>query len=118
MSLVDFSSLLELSRDCSRNEVEKAYKRLSERYNPASNPGNRELAKKFVQIKRAKEILSNWNLRNILNHNGYEMVKLVERHQKTGHNDNEQSTRDNTIVWKISLEQLYTGDTIKFGYNR
>jgi len=118
LAQVDYYSVMELSKDCSFNEVIKAHMRLSDKYNPANNPGDREAARKYEQIQRAKAILTDWNLRSIYNQRGENVVKMVERHKKVGRDDNEQRTQDSLIEWQVSLEQLYNGDDIKFTLNK
>ena len=118
LAQVDYYAVLDLARDCSHNEISKAHKRLSDKYNPSSNPGDREIARKHQQVQRAFEILSDWNKRNIYNQQGEALVKTVERHQKTGWKEHEPHTQDSIMEWQISLEQLYSGATIKFTLNK
>lgn len=115
---IDYYATLELAKDFSHNELEKAYKRLSNRYHPSSNPGKRDAARRFEEIQRAHAVLSDQNLRAVLNRYGENMMKVVERHRKTGRNSDEQRTEDLIITWKVSLEQLYNGDSIAYNYNK
>lgn len=114
LAQVDYYSVLDLARDCSHTEVVKAHRRLSDRYNPDNNPGDREIARKYQQVQRAFEILSDWNKRNIYNQQGEPVVKMIERHQKVGRAENEQRTRDSFIEWQVPLEVLYRGGPIQF----
>lgn len=118
LAKTDYYAALELARDFSQNELDKAYKRLSNRYHPTSNPGNRDSAKRFEEIQRAHTVLSDRNLRNILSNHGEEVMKMVERHRKVGRNSDEQRTNDLHVTWKVSLEQLYNGGTINYSYNK
>jgi len=118
LSKLDYYDALELAKDFSQNELERAYKRLSNRYHPASNPGNREAAKNYENIQRAYTVLNDANLRSILTRYGDDMMKVVERHKKTRRNSDEQRTEDIIVKWKVSLEQLYIGDTLQYTYNK
>jgi DnaJ-class molecular chaperone len=118
LSNLDYYDTLEIAKDFSQNELDKAYKRLSNRYHPSSNPGNREAAKRYEDIQRAYTILNDNNLRSILSRYGEDMMRMVERHRKAGRNSDEQRTEDIIIRWGVSLEQLYAGDTLKYTYSK
>ncbi len=58
MSKRDYYEILELTRDASKEEIKKAYRRLARKYHPDVNPGNKEAEEKFKEIKEAYDILS------------------------------------------------------------
>lgn len=53
----DHYSLLELQKNCSQEDIEKAYKKLALRYHPDRNPGDNAAVEKFMLIQSAYEIL-------------------------------------------------------------
>jgi hypothetical protein len=54
---VDYYSILGVSRDASRAEIQRAYRELARRYHPDTNPGDPQAARKFAQIEDAYEML-------------------------------------------------------------
>lgn len=48
----DYYELLEVSRDCSGDELKKSYRRLAMKYHPDRNPGNKEAELHFKEIMR------------------------------------------------------------------
>lgn len=69
LSLLSFASdlyeILELKNDASDSDIKKAFRRLSAKYHPDKNQGNEDAHKKFVEITRAYEILSDTEKRQI-----------------------------------------------------
>ena len=49
--------LLELNEKATSDEIKKSFRKLSIKYHPDRNAGNDEIQKKYVEIKRAYEIL-------------------------------------------------------------
>lgn len=58
MSDKDLYGILGVSKDSSDDEIKKAYRKLSKKYHPDVNKGDKELEKKFKEINTAYEILS------------------------------------------------------------
>ncbi len=55
----DYYEVLGLSRDCSREDIKKAYRKLARQYHPDVNNGNPESEEKFKVISEAYAVLSN-----------------------------------------------------------
>lgn len=55
-----FYEILELSQDCSLDDIKNSYRRLCKIYHPDRNPDNED---KFIKIKKAYETLSNEEFR-------------------------------------------------------
>ena len=57
--------ILEVSNNCTQEEIEKAYKKLALRYHPDRNPGDGEAAGKFMKIQSAYDTLRDVNKRRM-----------------------------------------------------
>jgi DnaJ-class molecular chaperone len=54
----DYYAILGVDRDATLMQIKKAYRRLSKKYHPDKNPGDKEAEKKFVELTQAYEVLS------------------------------------------------------------
>ena len=80
----DYYRLLGVKRNASKEEIRRAFKKLSLKYHPDKNKNkkNPEKAKEmFIKIANAYEVLSDDNLRKIYDEQGEEGVK---QHQQGG----------------------------------
>ncbi len=53
----DLYAFLEIDKNCSQEDIEKAYKKLALKYHPDRNPGDTSAAEKFMKIQSAYETL-------------------------------------------------------------
>lgn len=57
MAKEDYYKILGVSRDASKDEIRKAYRKLAMKYHPDRNPGDREAERRFKDINEAHEVL-------------------------------------------------------------
>ena len=81
----DYYKLLGVSRNASKGEIKRAFKKLSLKYHPDKNKDNPEAAKaKFIKIANAYEVLTDDKKREIYNQFGEEGVKEHEARENAG----------------------------------
>lgn len=71
----DYYDTLGLTRSASKDEVRRAYKRLSIKFHPDKNPGDDKAHKRFIDIANAYEVLSDEKKRDIYDRYGEEGLK-------------------------------------------
>lgn len=98
---MDYYQILQINRKASKDEIKKAYKKLSRRYHP-DNAGEsgREM---FEKIQRAYEILGDELKRQAYDD---ELVKKGQRKKNKG----TQSTRQKEKVGDENLQAFYQGN--------
>jgi molecular chaperone DnaJ len=67
----DYYEILGLSREASKDEVEKAYRKLALKYHPDRNPDDPSSAEKFREVTEAYEVLSDPNKRTQYDQYGF-----------------------------------------------
>ena len=58
MTFIDYYKILGISKNASKEEIKKAYRKLARKFHPDINPGDKEAEKKFKEINEANEVLS------------------------------------------------------------
>ncbi|GIW96315.1 MAG: molecular chaperone DnaJ [Pirellulaceae bacterium] len=66
----DYYQILGVSRTADKAEIEKAYRRLARKYHPDLNPDDKDAKRKFQQVQRAYEVLSNPEKRKLYDRYG------------------------------------------------
>ena len=74
MSKRDYYDVLGVSREASKDELKKAYRKLAMKYHPDRNPDDDEAAEKFKELSEAYEILSDDQKRQTYNSFGHDGV--------------------------------------------
>lgn len=59
MPTKDLYKVLGVSKDASRDDIRRAYRKLARQYHPDANPGDRKAEERFKEVQHAYEILSN-----------------------------------------------------------
>lgn len=59
MTAKDLYKILEIDKGATQEDIKKAYRKLSLKYHPDHNPGDKEAEEKFKEINMANAILSN-----------------------------------------------------------
>lgn len=75
MTKRDYYEILGVSRNATKEEIKKAYRRLALKYHPDRNPGDKEAEEKFKEAAEAYEVLSDDQKRAIYDRYGHEGLK-------------------------------------------
>lgn len=54
----DFYKILEVDQDATESQIRKAFRKLSVQYHPDKNPGDRDATKRFQDLNKAFEVLT------------------------------------------------------------
>lgn len=74
--MVDYYSVLGVSRTATQDDIKKAYRKLALKWHPDKNPDNKEEAeKKFKELSEAYEVLSDKSKRDVYDRYGNEGVR-------------------------------------------
>lgn len=66
----DYYQILGVSRTADKAEIDKAYRRLARKYHPDLNPDDKDAKRKFQQVQRAYEVLSDPEKRKLYDRYG------------------------------------------------
>jgi DnaJ-class molecular chaperone len=136
----DFYRLLGIRRDASQKEIKKAYRAKSLEYHPDKNK-NEGASEKFAEIAYAYEVLTDEDKKAVYDRHGEDGLKQHEQRQGQGGHGHggfedifshfgfnfggggrgrqrEQTTPNVDVPLRVTLRQLYLGDTIEVQYVR
>ncbi len=82
MSTICYYELLEVSKDASKGEIKKAYRKMAMKYHPDKNPDDKEAEEMFKQINEAYQVLSDDEKKSIYDRYG---KAGLEGHGQGGH---------------------------------
>jgi DnaJ homolog subfamily B member 11 len=133
----DYYKTLAVDRGASDIQIKRAYRKLALKYHPDKNKGDQKAAGNFAEISNAYEVLSNKEKRRVYDQYGEDGVRQHDtrsgqgRHQHDifsqffGNNfgfDNEEADirhgDDVVLDLELSLEDLYTGCSLKVGRDK
>lgn len=122
-----FYKLLEVEKTATENEIKKAYKKMAIKHHPDKG-GSEE---KFKEITRAYEVLSDSKMRQKYDAGGEEALEENGRGDPSdifseifgggrggGRSSRRQKTKDVVQPLKVTLEQIYNGQTKKMAITR
>ncbi|MEK6571040.1 MAG: molecular chaperone DnaJ [Bacteroidota bacterium] len=75
MSKRDYYEILGVSRNASRDDIKKAYRKFALQYHPDRNPGNKEAEEKFKEAAEAYEVLNDDQKRRRYDQFGHEGMR-------------------------------------------
>lgn len=123
VNAVDYYKVLGVSRQATASELKKAYRTLSLKYHPDKQTGDK---KKYEEINKAYEVLSDEKQRRLYDQGGEEALKNGNNQQggfgfnpfdffNGGHQQRRQQQRmpDVEVVLDVTLEDLYKGKTLE-----
>lgn len=124
----DFYEVLGVARDADDGAIKRAYRKLSLKLHPDKNPGDEEAARRFTEVNRAYEVLSDAEKRPIYDLDG---VEGLERHEKGvnapanpfemlfgGGQGGRRKGQDAGVEMEVTLEELYNGGSRSARINR
>ena len=112
--------ILNVDRTASSEVIKKAYKKLSLKYHPDKHQGQSakdEASVMFTKIKRAYEILSDSDKREIYDHHGEGGLKQYEE-QQSAMQGQRQQLPPMKIEAEFTIQELYTGCKKTFRYEK
>jgi chaperone protein DnaJ len=132
----EYYEVLGLKKDAGQNEIKKAYYKLSKKYHPDKNPGDKEAEEKFKEIAEAYSVLSDPEKKQIYDKYGKSGLQQGQGSQFDpmdifsqffgnsgmadffGSNNNQRrqemyKTRNITAALNMDLKDLYIGKVIK-----
>ncbi len=133
MSKRDYYEVLGVSKEATKAEIKKAYRKLAMEFHPDRNPDNKEAEEKFKEINQANDVLSDDEKRDEYNTYGHEgpqqpqgftqedLAAFMRRAQGSGNFNNYQQKRSNTdaeIDVNVTLEEVFSGVTKTVKYKK
>jgi len=125
----DLYKTLGVDKAASQTEIKSAYRGKAKEYHPDKNPGDKKAEDMFKQISHAYDILSDVKKKKMYDNGGHdalngrqqthsnvnEMFREMARQQNQQREKAQHSIVVNT---EITLEEVFSGVTKKFNYNR
>ncbi|KAJ3077536.1 DnaJ- protein scj1 [Quaeritorhiza haematococci] len=130
----DFYSILGVERRAQKKEIKNAYRKLSKRYHPDKNPGDKEAEAKFIELAHAYEVLSDDEKRRIYDQYGEEGLKGGSQQFHNpfdifaqfggfggggwGHQHAQKQGPDINVDLPVTLEELFNGKSFDVELNK
>ena len=132
----DYYNILGVDKTADDKQIKSAYRKLSLKFHPDKNPGNKEAEEKFKEVSEAYRVLSNKDLRQRYdtygtiddNFGGMDInpedifAQFMKMHHGFGFDDEPHQRvfkgRDKVLKVNVTLKEIYNNDTqIMFGLN-
>ena len=133
----DYYSILGIDKNADDKQIKSAYRKLSLKYHPDKNPGNKEAEEKFKEAAEAYRVLSNKELRERYdtygtvddNFGGMNMdaedifAQFMKRHRDFGFGFDDEPKervfkgRDKVLKINVTLKDVYNNVTKDITYN-
>ena len=110
----DYYKLLGISRSSSAKEMKQSYRKLSAKYHPDRNPGDKSAQDMFIKITKAYETLSDPDKKKIYDIYGEEGLEKESQLSQT----RKQKGQNNYVEVEVTLEELYNGSTKSFSIQK
>jgi DnaJ-class molecular chaperone len=132
----DLYNVLGVDPDAQENDIKKVYRRLSRKYHPDKNRNNPEAAVMFEKIREAYEVVGDPDKRILYDTGGLESVRDAEKQDNSGgggghdpfaaffgggqQQQGRQAKKGNDarVELKVSLEDMYNGNTVAASISR
>jgi len=126
----EYYEILGLKPDATEKQLKSSYRKLSLKYHPDKNAGNLEAQKKFQEIAKAYDTLSDPDKRQIYDLHGEEGLKKHEQQAQApaspfdalfgmgGQRGGMRKGPDFHVDFPATLEELYSGATRSFKVSR
>jgi len=128
----DYYAVLGVDKTASKDDMQRAYRKLAMKYHPDRNPDNEEAEKTFKEVAEAYEVLSDENKRRQYDTHG-RVGRNTQRNTQTEYTgdfgdffnnvwsqaarqNNNLKGKDERVYCSISLEDLVAKKTIKVNY--
>lgn len=122
MSKKNYYEILEINKDCSQDDIKKAFRKMASKHHPDKNPTKiEEATKKFQEIQRAYEVLSNPEKREHYDRFGEEEngemgsngfpggFNPFETFFNQSNRTNRKEEKNKILTINITLKDLYNG---------
>lgn len=126
----DYYNVLEIQKDATADDIKKSYKKMAKKWHPDMHGGSDDAKKKFQKISEAYEILSDPKKRKIYDEYGedglketgempdFDPMQLFSQMMGQMGMQNSNDVPDVYTSIKLTLEQLYTGETVQESMDR
>jgi molecular chaperone DnaJ len=121
MSKKDYYEVLGVKKTATESEIKKAYRNLAKEFHPDKNPDNKQAEELFKEIQEAYETLSDKEKRANYDRFGHAQSSRQPHDNPFGGFRPQREVRVGetmTLNVKLTLEEIYSGTTKKYKYNR
>jgi DnaJ-class molecular chaperone len=111
--MVDLYRLLGVQRNATKDEIRASYRKLSRTCHPDTNPDKPDAQAKFCELTNARDVLLDDEKRRVYDLGGYNAISQFDNMRQQQDAMRRKSPPTEKTV-KVTLKQLYKGETIPF----